>query len=276
MAAARQNPSLQQPRHRPQAQQAGAARSSVDRDKAADHRHRRRHDRPHAGDDARRPPGHALQAERQAVRRDRAGRRRRPRATPATSTAIFVRGARRARWCRSPTWSRSSETVAPKELNHFNKLRSATITATPGARLHAGRGARLPAGRGAEAAGRPSSTTCPARAASSATSTGGLYVTFVLALVFIYLVLAAQFESFIDPFIIMLTVPLSMTGALAGAQAHRRHAQRLQPDRPGDPGRPDHQARHPDRRVRQPAAGAGQGQARGGGRGRRRCACARS
>ena len=31
---------------------------------------------------------------------------------------------------------------------------------------------------------------------------------------FIYLVLAAQFESFVDPFVIMLTVPLSMTGAL--------------------------------------------------------------
>jgi multidrug efflux pump len=40
-------------------------------------------------------------------------------------------------------------------------------------------------------------------------------LTFVLALAFIYLVLAAQFESFVDPFIIMLTVPLSMTGALA-------------------------------------------------------------
>ena len=41
-----------------------------------------------------------------------------------------------------------------------------------------------------------------------------MYVTFLLALAFIYLVLAAQFESFIDPFIIMLTVPLSITGAL--------------------------------------------------------------
>ncbi|MEQ9125860.1 MAG: efflux RND transporter permease subunit, partial [Alphaproteobacteria bacterium] len=37
---------------------------------------------------------------------------------------------------------------------------------------------------------------------------------FGLALAFIFLVLAAQFESFVDPFIIMLTVPLSMTGAL--------------------------------------------------------------
>ena len=43
---------------------------------------------------------------------------------------------------------------------------------------------------------------------------GGIYLTFVLALVFIYLVLAAQFESFADPFVIMLSVPLSMTGAL--------------------------------------------------------------
>src|SRR5690606_19652425 len=45
-------------------------------------------------------------------------------------------------------------------------------------------------------------------------ASGDIYFTFILALIFIYLVLAAQFESFIDPLIIMLTVPLSMTGAL--------------------------------------------------------------
>ncbi len=45
-------------------------------------------------------------------------------------------------------------------------------------------------------------------------SSASLYMTFLLALGFIYLVLAAQFESFIDPFIIMLSVPLSITGAL--------------------------------------------------------------
>jgi multidrug efflux pump len=43
-------------------------------------------------------------------------------------------------------------------------------------------------------------------------------VTFALALVFIYLVLAAQFESFIDPFVILLTVPLAVCGALAALQ----------------------------------------------------------
>ena len=45
-------------------------------------------------------------------------------------------------------------------------------------------------------------------------SSGSIYLTFLLALAFIYLVLSAQFESFVDPFVIMLTVPLSMTGAL--------------------------------------------------------------
>jgi multidrug efflux pump len=45
-------------------------------------------------------------------------------------------------------------------------------------------------------------------------SQGALVVVFVLALVFIFLVLAAQFESFVDPLVIMLSVPLSMIGAL--------------------------------------------------------------
>ncbi|CAG1020512.1 partial Multidrug resistance protein MexB, partial [Methylococcales bacterium] len=45
-------------------------------------------------------------------------------------------------------------------------------------------------------------------------SSQALYLTFGFALIFIYLVLAAQFESFRDPFMIMLTVPLAITGAL--------------------------------------------------------------
>jgi len=45
-------------------------------------------------------------------------------------------------------------------------------------------------------------------------SSGGLYFAFILALLLIYLALAAQFESFIDPLIIMFTVPLALVGAL--------------------------------------------------------------
>ncbi|MBP2294466.1 efflux RND transporter permease subunit [Azospirillum rugosum] len=110
---------------------------------------------------------------------------------------------------------RVEERVAPKELNHFNKLRSVTITATlaPGTSL----GEAL--GYLQEAANRVLPVTAQTDYAGQSRefreSATGLYFVFVLALAFIYLVLAAQFESFIDPFVIMLTVPLSMTGALA-------------------------------------------------------------
>jgi multidrug efflux pump len=47
-------------------------------------------------------------------------------------------------------------------------------------------------------------------------SGGSLLFTFLLALLVVFLVLAAQFESFVQPFVILLTVPLALTGALAG------------------------------------------------------------
>jgi multidrug efflux pump len=106
------------------------------------------------------------------------------------------------------------ETVAPKELNHFNQLRAATITAqlAPGyalsdalAFLEQAAAETLPSTAYIEYAGE-------SREFRSASAS--MYLTFLLALAFIYLVLAAQFESFTDPFIIMLTVPLSVTGAL--------------------------------------------------------------
>ena len=106
------------------------------------------------------------------------------------------------------------ETVAPKELNHFNQLRAASITAqlAPGyslsdalSYLEQAAAEVLPSTAYIEYAGESREF----REASSS-----MYLTFLLALAFIYLVLAAQFESFTDPFIIMLTVPLSITGAL--------------------------------------------------------------
>ena len=108
-----------------------------------------------------------------------------------------------------------TERVAPKELNHFNKLRSAQITATiaPGYTL----GDALSFLEDAAARILPASanTDYAGQARELKSSAASLYVTFVLALAFIYLVLSAQFESFVDPFIIILTVPLSMMGALA-------------------------------------------------------------
>jgi multidrug efflux pump len=106
------------------------------------------------------------------------------------------------------------ERVAASELNHFNQLRAATLTANlaPGAGLgdvltQIGRAAHevLPADAQIDYGGL-------SREYKNASS--GIYMTFVLALAFIYLVLSAQFESFRSPFIIMLTVPLSISGGL--------------------------------------------------------------
>lgn len=106
------------------------------------------------------------------------------------------------------------ETVAPKELNHFNRLRSATVNAnlTEGYTLGDALGYLtakaeeiLPPGAQVDYAGQ---------SREFMQSSTALYVTFLMALGFIYLMLAAQFESFTDPLIIMLTVPLTLTGAL--------------------------------------------------------------
>jgi len=107
-----------------------------------------------------------------------------------------------------------TETVSPKALNHFNKLRAAKISASLAGDYSLAEGLAA-----VEAAARevvPTSARIdysgPSREYKKAST--DIYVIFGLALAFIYLVLAAQFESFVDPFIIMLTVPLSLTGAL--------------------------------------------------------------
>jgi hypothetical protein len=138
-------------------------------------------------------------------------------------------------------------------------------------------GARLFAGRGAEVHGRDRRAHAAAGLCHRAqrrqprvprSSSGALGLVFVLALLFIFLVLAAQFESFIDPFVILLSVPLVDGGRAGGAAPDGRHAQRVFADRPDHAGGPDHQARHPDRRVQQPACASRAGRDGRGDRGR--------
>jgi multidrug efflux pump len=106
------------------------------------------------------------------------------------------------------------ETVAPKELNHYNRVRSATISASlaPGVSLGQAlddldRIARekLPAGIKRDFGGE---------SLEYKSSSSSLYLMFLLAILFIYLVLSAQFESFVHPLTILLSVPLAVFGAL--------------------------------------------------------------
>jgi multidrug efflux pump len=108
-----------------------------------------------------------------------------------------------------------SETVTPKELNHFDQLRAVKITASlaAGYSLEEGLAFLEKTARSVVPPETQIDYSGPSREYKKASA--DIYLTFVLALAFIYLVLSAQFESFRDPFIIMLTVPLSITGGLA-------------------------------------------------------------
>src|SRR5690606_4459601 len=134
------------------------------------------------------------------------------RRTPGDIEDIYVRG-RHGEMVQLSNLVRLSEGVSPRELNRFNQFRAATITANIAPGYSLGEGLAfleqtvdrvLPPTVRYDYAGQSREF----REAGSS-----LLFVFVLALVFIYLVLAAQFESFVDPLIILLTVPLSMAGA---------------------------------------------------------------
>ncbi len=105
-------------------------------------------------------------------------------------------------------------TVAPKELNHYNRVRSATISAglAPG----------VPLGKALDDLDRIASEKLPpgikheyaGQSLEYKDSSSALYFMFILAIIFIYLVLSAQFESFVHPLTILLSVPLAIFGAL--------------------------------------------------------------
>jgi multidrug efflux pump len=135
------------------------------------------------------------------------------RSNPSDITGIYVRGAD-GRMLPLDSLVKVDETVAPRELNHFGQRRAVTISASLGpelamgdavARLEEVAARVLPGGYAVDYDGQTREFKL---------SAGNLQLVFAMAIVFIYLVLSAQFESFRAPFIIMLTVPLSMAGAL--------------------------------------------------------------
>src|SRR5258706_4882755 len=106
------------------------------------------------------------------------------------------------------------ESVAPKNLNHFNRIRAATITATLAPGYALGDALAFMQDTAKRALPLTVQTDVNGLTREFRDSSTEIYFVFVLGLAFIFLVMAAQFGSFIDPFIIMLTVTLAVTGAL--------------------------------------------------------------
>ncbi len=131
---------------------------------------------------------------------------------PSDLTSIYVRG-------NDGTLHQLSnlvtldETVGPKELNHFNKLRAAIINGNVAGNYSLGQVLDHIDGLVKTELGDDTRTDLDNVSREFRESSGQLWMTFGLALVFIYLVLAAQFESFVGPLVIMFTVPLAMAGA---------------------------------------------------------------
>ena len=107
-----------------------------------------------------------------------------------------------------------SEASAPPTIYHFNRYKSATISAGLAPGKTVGDGIAEMHRIAKKLLDDSFTTALSGTSRDYSESSGNTVFAFVLALILIYLVLAAQFESFVDPFIIMITVPLALAGAL--------------------------------------------------------------
>jgi len=142
------------------------------------------------------------------------------RSSPDDLSNLYVRSTTNGKLIPLVNLVTLTEVAGPDELNRFDRMRAITI--------EAGLADGVSLGDAVDALGSRARAVLPSSArigwdgeSREFQETGGsLYLTFALALVIVFLVLAAQFESFIHPVIIMVTVPLALTGALLGLYAY--------------------------------------------------------
>lgn len=106
------------------------------------------------------------------------------------------------------------EKTVPRTLNHFQVLRSSTISANLSPGVTQGDAYEYLQQLAKKILPKDIQTDTAGQLRQYVTASGKMAGTFLFAIIFIYLILAAQFESFRDPFIVMLSVPLSIAGAL--------------------------------------------------------------
>ena len=136
------------------------------------------------------------------------------RSTPSDISGLHVRG-RNGTLVPLDAVTRVEERIGPRQLNHHNRVRSFTLSASmaPGFTL----GQALDSLNAVATEVLPAGSTVALAGESREFSESGsaLYFAFALALIFVFMVLAAQFESLLHPFTVLLAVPLAVTGALA-------------------------------------------------------------
>jgi len=132
---------------------------------------------------------------------------------PSDLDNIYVRNKRGELIQMSSLVSLKEQATSPSRFR-FNRFSSATITAAPVPPNTLGDGLKAMDDVAKKVLTENFTTALSGESRDFSESSSSLLFTFVFAIVIIFLVLAAQFESFIDPFIILLTVPLAITGAI--------------------------------------------------------------
>jgi len=142
------------------------------------------------------------------------------RATPSDLSNIYVRSETSGLLVPLSNLVSIAERAGPAELRRFDRLRSITLNA--GLDSGTSLGQALDEFEALARAILPPDIriSWDGESREFKDSGGSLYVTFVMALIVVFLVLAAQFESFRHPLVIMFTVPLALTGALLGLWAY--------------------------------------------------------
>ena len=106
------------------------------------------------------------------------------------------------------------EESTPPTIYHFNRYKSATISAGLAQGKTVGDGIKAMQEISKKILDKSFTTSLTGTSRDFSESSSNTSFAFILALILIYLVLSAQFESFVDPFVIMITVPLALAGAL--------------------------------------------------------------
>jgi len=134
--------------------------------------------------------------------------------TPSDMSGIYLRG-RGGQLVQLSALAKVDEGVGPRQINHFNRVPSFTLSASLIPPFAQGE-ALDSLDRLARRVLPPGSTTALAGDSREFRESGGaLYFAFGVALLVVFMVLAAQFESMLHPFTVLLAVPLAVTGALA-------------------------------------------------------------
>ncbi|HYF68717.1 MAG TPA: efflux RND transporter permease subunit [Ohtaekwangia sp.] len=138
---------------------------------------------------------------------------RKERSAPADLRSLFLKGDN-GEMISLDNLVTMNESVSPPAIYRYNQSYSATISATPAGGVSLGEAIAEMDGIAKKVLPDEFNTALAGQSRDYAESSSSLIFAFIFAIVLIYLVLAAQFESLVDPFIILLTVPMALTGAL--------------------------------------------------------------